>query len=315
MPGRPSAWPSGRSYAPPSGATDSYDLVVPDRRKVTPYITAPGYHTIYLQTFRTAGEDLARVNFQTPRESIYRALAALLDVPLDEDGELRQCGIVSTFSTRDVRDLSFGGFTGYGAHGVAGATAFATPALPAPVYFNEDVIPDPMQELSSVDGGVVWTRVPTGVYRIRARHPGTRFASFVATCRPGRVVNANPPWGLHELGRPNTARVSLRWSGDRVRRFRVTDLPPRATIRLSCAGPGCPFERRSTEKDGRAAIDLLDDLGEAPRRLGAGQTVEVLVTAHRYDGKLVRYRLRRGRRPSVATRCVPLGSTKPRLRC
>ena len=84
----------------------SYDLVVPDRAKVTPYITAAGYHTIYLQTFRTAGEDLARVNFQTPTEPIYRALAMLLDVPLDENGELRQCGIVSTFSTRDVRDLS-----------------------------------------------------------------------------------------------------------------------------------------------------------------------------------------------------------------
>ena len=208
----------------------SYDLVVPDRANITPYITATGYHTIYLQTFRTAGEDLARVNFQTPRESIYRALAALLEVPLDENGELRQCGIVSTFNTRNVRDLSFGGFTRYGAHGVAGATAFATPALPPPVYFNEDVIPDPLQQLSSIDGGVIWTRVPNGVFRITARHPATRFASFVATCKPGRVVNANPPWGLHELGKRNTARVSVTWSGTQLRRFRVTD-PPAARDR------------------------------------------------------------------------------------
>jgi hypothetical protein len=190
----------------------SYDLVVPDGAKVTPYITAAGYHTIYLQTFRTAGENLARVNFQTPREDVYRALAALLQVPLDEEGELRQCGIVSTFSTRKVRDLSFRAFTRYGAHGVAGATAFATPALPDPVYFNEDVIPDPLQEMSSVDGGVVWTRVPTGIYRIRARHPSTRFASFVATCKPGRVVNANPPWGLYEL-QAQGAKASLTSAG------------------------------------------------------------------------------------------------------
>ena len=227
----------------------SYDLVVPDRANITPYITAVGYHTIYLQTFRTAGENLARVNFQTPRESIYRALAALLEVPLDEHGELRQCGIVSTFSTRNVRDLSFRGFTRYGAHGVAGATAFATPALPDPVYFNEDVIPDPLQQLSSIDGGVVWTRVPSGVFRITAHHPATRFASFVATCKPGRVVNANPPWGLHELGKRNTAKVSLTWSGTQLRRFRVTDLPPRATVRLRCAGNGCPFKSRSTESE------------------------------------------------------------------
>jgi hypothetical protein len=292
-----------------------YDLVVPDRATVTPYITAAGYHTVYLQTFRTAGENLARVNFQTPRESIYRALAALLDAPLDENGELRQCGIVSTFNTRNVRDLPFSGFAGYGAHGVAGATASAVPPLPAPVYFNEDVIPDPLQEMSSIDGGVVWTGVPAGVYRIRASHPSTRFASFVATCRPGRVVNANPPWGLHELGRHNGARVSLRWSGARLRRFRVTALPPRATVRLSCAGAGCPFEWRSTERKGRSAIDLLSDLGDAPREIGAGQALGVLVTAHAYDGKLVRYRLRQGQSPEPVTRCVPLGYAKPRRRC
>ena len=27
----------------------------------------------------------------------------------------------------------------------------------------------------------------------------TRFASFLATCEPGRIVNANPPWGAYEL--------------------------------------------------------------------------------------------------------------------
>jgi hypothetical protein len=54
--------------------------------------------------------------------------------------------------------------------------------------------------VSSDDGGVVWTGVPTGVYRITATSSTTRFASFVATCKPGRVVNANPPWGLYERG-------------------------------------------------------------------------------------------------------------------
>jgi hypothetical protein len=292
----------------------SYDLVVPDRASITPYITAAGYHTIYLQTFRAAGEDLARVHFQTPTEPIYRALAALLDVPLDENGELRQCGIVSTFSTRNVRDLSFNGFTRYGAHGVAGATASATPALPEPVYFNENVIPDRAQPLSSIDGGVVWTRVPTGVYRIAAHHPSTRFASFVATCRPGRVVNANPPWGLHELGKRNTAKISLTWTGTQLRRLRVSELPPRATVRLSCAGSGCPL-RRITQTTRGSAIDLLEGLGAAFRGVGAGQTLEVRVTAHAYDGKLVRYHLRRGQRPNAVTRCIPLGSTKPRRRC
>ena len=296
-----------------------YDLVVPDDTRVTPYISAAGHHSIYLQTFHTSGEDLTRVNFQTPTEEIYRALAALLAVPLQPDGDLRDCAIVSTFSTRNVRDLSFRGFTAYGAHGVAGATAFATPALPAPVYFNEAVIPDPAQQRSSVDGGVVWTRVPAGSYRIRARHPSTRFASFVATCAPGRVVNANPPWGLHELGKPMTATVSAGWSirgsNVRLRRLRAARLPSGATVLVRCIGRRCPFARRTATKQRGSRLDLLDALGPAELSLRPGQTVEVLVTAHGYVGKLIRWRLRSGHEPRTVTRCIPLGNTKPLRHC
>jgi hypothetical protein len=181
-------------------ADGTYRLRVPARGKVTPYIVLPGYHTIHLQTFTLRGRGLDRVNFQTPTDAVYRALAGLLSVPLTPAGELQQCAIVSTFSTRAVRDLSFDAFVAYGAHGVAGATASGSPALPPAVYFNDQVIPDPAQTSSSIDGGVVWTRVPAGVYRISAQHPSRQFASFVATCEPGRVVNANPPWGLYELG-------------------------------------------------------------------------------------------------------------------
>ena len=41
----------------------TYDLAVPDRAHVTPFISAAGHHTIYLQTFRTDGEDIRRANF------------------------------------------------------------------------------------------------------------------------------------------------------------------------------------------------------------------------------------------------------------
>jgi len=122
-------------------------------------------------------------------------------------------------------------------------------------------------------------------------------------------------WGLHELGKHNTAKVSITWSGTQLRRFRVTDLPPRATIRLGCAGNGCPFKSRGTESNDRSAIDVLQDLGPAPRKVTAGQTLEVHVSAHAYDGKLVRYHLLSGHRPSAVIRCVPLGNTKPRRHC
>ncbi len=60
----------------------AYRLAVPDRARVTPYVDAPGYHRIYLQTFTTSGKDLSRVNFQVPTDATYDALGALLKVPM-----------------------------------------------------------------------------------------------------------------------------------------------------------------------------------------------------------------------------------------
>ena len=143
------------------GTNGRYDLVVPNRARITPYIVDPGYHTVYLQTFTTDGEDLANVNFQTPTDAVYNALVVVLHVPVDAHGNPVTCAIVSTFNTRNVRDLSYDAFIAYGAHGVAGATATAAPTLPKPTYFNQNVFPDPSQTKSSIDGGVVWTNVPT----------------------------------------------------------------------------------------------------------------------------------------------------------
>jgi hypothetical protein len=294
------------------GADGRYDLAVPDHAAVTPYIVAPGYHTIYLQTFTTNGEDLANVNFQTPTEPIYRALAALLRVPLDSHGNLVSCAIVSTFSTRNVRDVSFARFIAYGAHGVAGATASANPSLPEPVYFNGDVVPDRAQKVSSEDGGVIWTNVPTGGYTITAHDPATRFARFVAKCRPGRVVNADPPWGLYQLGLANPARVSARWSalgGHNVAAsISVRKLPPAPSVRVSCSGRGCPFGSRRFRPRGRR-LDIRR------LRLLAGDRLEVGISAHTFNGLAVRWTVVSARAPTAATFCIPLGYSSPRRSC
>jgi len=188
--------PGLSSLSQPDGR---YDLVVPDGTTFTPYADAPGHHRIYLQTYVSQGKDLERVNFQMPTEAAYNGLAAILNVPRDANNQLVSCAVVSTFSTINVRNLSFSGFVDYGAHGVAGATARSSPALPTPVYFNESVIPDASRTESSIDGGVVWPVVPSGIYRFTAQHPSSRFSPFRATCEPGRVVNANPPQGFYEL--------------------------------------------------------------------------------------------------------------------
>ncbi|HTU14551.1 MAG TPA: hypothetical protein VMF31_05080 [Solirubrobacterales bacterium] len=193
-----------------SDANGDYDLEVPDNANVTPYIVtgwnAPAtdaatqhYNEIDLQTFHTRGENIENANFQTPTDLEYNALKAILGVPADAEGRPAQCVIVTTSSARNVRDVSYDTYWDRTPHGVAGATSRTVPAVPGPIYFNNSVIPDPTWTSSSHDGGIIWSVVPTGTYRVITEHPTTRFASFLATCEPGRVVNANPPWGAYEL--------------------------------------------------------------------------------------------------------------------
>jgi hypothetical protein len=184
-----------------TNATGDYELEVPDDTTVTPYIEPPpGYHQIDLQTLHTRGEPIDNANFQVPGDAEYNGLAALLSVPIGPDGRPQQCVIVTTASARNVRGVPYETFHERTPHGVAGATARTQPALPGPTYFNESVIPDPAETATSNDGGIIWTGVPAGTYRVIVSSPATRFASFLATCEPGRIVNANPPWGAYELG-------------------------------------------------------------------------------------------------------------------
>lgn len=313
---RVAEFPSLKATVQPDGR---YDLTVPDHARVTPYIVKPGYHTIYLQTFTTNGEDLANVNFQTPTEQVYQGLVALLHVPVDAHGNLVACAIVSTFNTRNVRDLSFNGFAAYGAHGVAGATATASPSLGRPTYFNQNVIPDPSQTSSSVDGGVVWTDVPAGVYTITAHDRATRFASFVATCRPGRVINANPPWGLHQLGLRNPAQVTARWSASRAGSARATSLtvrrlPTGSAVRVGCSGRGCRFTSR-TFRVRTSAFDIRRAVGAGKLQLSAGESLEISVSAHTFNTLVERWVATRERLPRELNLCVPLGDSKPLLHC
>lgn len=198
-----------------------YELTVPDNANVTPYIVSgwngnygdprtdpldpmtQHYNEIDLQTFHTRGEDIVNANFQTPTDLEYLSLRSALRIPYDADGRPKQCAIVTTASVRAVRGVDYDTYwdeTNDGdGHGVPGATAYTLPGNLLPTYFNEHVLPDDDQLSTSIDGGIVWRVVPAGTWRVITEHPDTRFASFLATCAPGRVVNANPPWGAYEL--------------------------------------------------------------------------------------------------------------------
>jgi hypothetical protein len=183
-----------------AGPNGAYALEVPDDTTITPYAEFEGYYPTHHQTFHTSGEDLRQVNFQMPALTTYNLLAGYVQAGLNQDGSLTDCGIVSTFFQKEGRSFNdFDDFHDFRPHGVEGSTAVATPAAGRQFYFNHRVLPDPEQPSSSRDGGVLWVDVESGVYEIKGSSDTTRHASFVATCEPGRLVNANPPWGLVEL--------------------------------------------------------------------------------------------------------------------
>jgi hypothetical protein len=120
---------------------------------------------------------------------LFKALAAIVPLPPEED---KYCAIASTVAR-------FGGSLFVQLRqGIPGASVTLTPAvLPesGPLYFDEDVLPDATQTSTSIDGGVLFYRVPPGDYVLRATRPGAAFAEVKLTCRAGFVVNAGPPFG------------------------------------------------------------------------------------------------------------------------
>jgi hypothetical protein len=195
-----------------AGPNGEYRLEVPDDTTVTPFAEADGYYPTHLQTFHTRGADLKQVNFQMPRLDIYRALAAVAGAELDPDtGRLAHSAIVSTFFELAGRNLpDFDTFHDFRPHGVSGSTAGISPPESEPIYFNADVIPEQGLTHSSRDGGVLWKDLPPGTYEVTGGNPDTAHAGFVATCEPGRLVNAGPPWGLYELAEGETRDPSTR---------------------------------------------------------------------------------------------------------
>ena len=199
-----------------SGPDGAWSLEVPNHESITPFATAPGRYAVYDQTFFTRDRDLNQVNFQMPPQGIAEAFAQIVGASMNgEPGSkvLDQCAIVSTVFQKEGRNFTnFNDFLAFAPHGIEGATAEAFDpdgqSIGPPVYFDSHVIPTPSLTSASRDGGMVWDSLPAGVYTVQAYDDTARFSSFRATCEPGRLVNASPPWGTYEMARteePNPA--------------------------------------------------------------------------------------------------------------
>jgi putative metal-binding protein/hemolysin type calcium-binding protein len=125
-----------------------------------------------------------------------------------------------------------------------------------------------------------------------------------------------------------TSKVRATWgvSGKRIflLRLTVSGVPKGGKVELRCSkskGGKCPFKRSGSKKRRRGTITLFNEVSASKvqrmklRRFRAGQQLELRITAKGFIGKVVRYKLKKGKIPSGQTLCLPVGQKKPRARC
>jgi len=180
----------------------------------------------YTKTFTIPDSDIDNLTFQVPTNFLFGEIeAGLVDAGIVEGVDSEKCQIVSTV-TRYGKTIGNPGH-----HGEAGAIVSVAPANNAeygPMYFNDQVLPDPTRSYSSLDGGVLLLNVDPGDYTLSAScvdNPSDLYDDFLAEyppetypeedlfcqtedvefesvlmkCRPGVFLNASPSYGLQAL--------------------------------------------------------------------------------------------------------------------
>jgi hypothetical protein len=111
--------------------------------------------------------------------------------------------------------------------------------------------------------------------------------------------------------------VSVSWSVTtrslpKLGYMRVRDTLGGARVIVRCRGRHCPFRQRAKIADSDGSVSLTKLFR---KRLRSGVTLDVAITAPNTIGKVMRYRIKRGKLPRGESLCVPVGATKPRKRC
>jgi hypothetical protein len=122
-----------------------------------------------------------------------------------------------------------------------------------------------------------------------------------------------PPIPLKSL----RSSVSTGWDWShrrytRVQLLRANALPAGATVKVTCKSKPrrrCPRSHTYRIRKNTKKLNLRKPFRR--RKLPARTTVTIQITAPGYEGKVSRYRTRRGKRPSVSQLCLAPGAKRP----
>ncbi|MEO8799400.1 MAG: hypothetical protein ABI551_16030 [Polyangiaceae bacterium] len=157
---------------------------------VTLVVEEPSIATTQTSTMKVGPKGINPLSIQVVPSGLFSVLAATLPQPPALDST---CAIATTVAR-------MGGmlFT-HQRQGMPGVVVKLDPPVDAssgPFYFTEAVVPSATQGITSIDGGVLFYRVPPGKYVLSASKDGNVFNTVDIDCRVGMIVNAGPPMGL-----------------------------------------------------------------------------------------------------------------------
>ena len=98
-----------------------------------------------------------------------------------------------------------------------------------------------------------------------------------------------------------------------LRRLVVNEVPAGATVTVTCKGRGCPFKSRTFAASRTGTATATKTF--ARKRLRPGVVLEVRITKPGAIGRVLTYKLVRGKVPKALIQCLAVGATKPAKSC
>jgi hypothetical protein len=184
---------------------------------------------------------------------------------------------------------------------------------------------------ATVTDGVSGAAARTVAAAVRASSIGSKSVTLTGADNAGNAANVKCPYTVRAHALSPTP--SMTWAfalvshgtATTVSSMNIVSVPTKATLKLACAGHGCPSKSKSAaavrppQCKGRKCharsrnVDLTRLF--RGRRLGVGSRITVTVTQRNTNGKAFVFAFRQAKLPKVQVGCLAPGSSKLNRGC